>query len=308
MALKIIPATEPLPVETLVLTIYGPPGTGKSSLAFTAGNILLIDADRGAYRAQNRGNVATAYQWIDISSITAEDIAPYSAIALDTAGRTLDLLTVDILKGNPKLSQGNGALSQRGYGELKSSFQQWLSRVRSLGKDVILICHMTEEYKGDDIIERIDAQGSSKNEIYKVSDAMCRIQVNPDGSRVLNFDPREGGYGKNPAQLPRVPFPHPSQAPDTLSKVIAQIKASLNRMTEQQAEAVKASDEWKTAVDEAKCAEDINLLVALAKDRKVKAAQKAQLAHRAKELGLAFDKASGLYTLVVPSPFAEVNP
>jgi len=268
MSLKIIPATEPLPVAQLVVTIYSAPGLGKSSLLFTGGKVLSLDTDRGSYRAHNRKDVVSPQSWADIAHMTAEDLAPYDLIGLDTAGRALDLLTVDIIKSNPKLAQGNGALSQRGYGELKSRFQQWLAVMRSLGKDVILVCHMAEEYKGDDIIERIDVQGSSKNEIYKCSDAMCRIQIMPDGGRVLNFDPREGGYGKNPAQLPRIPFPHPDKAPDTLAKVLADIKAALNRQTVAQADEVKRQQQWEQATAKTTDLGECAMLVQLAAEQK----------------------------------------
>jgi hypothetical protein len=302
MTLRIVPATDPLPVENLVVTVYSQPGLGKSSLAFTAGKVLLLDTDRGAYRSQNRGAVALANDWSDIATLPPDQLAPYDVIALDTAGRALDILSVDILRSNPKLSQGNGALSQRGYGELKVRFQQWLSQMRTLGKDVVLICHMTEEYKGDDVVERIDAQGSSKNEIYKVSDAICRIQVNPDGSRFLNFDPREGGYGKNPAQLPRVPFPHPSVQPDTLAKVLADIKAALNYQTEAQAEARKEENTWTEALAEISTVEQFNtIMVPLAKERKGRFG--AFVKKAAEGRGYKFDKAAGVY--VVPEEVVE---
>lgn len=268
MPLKIIAASDPLPITNIVQTIYAAPGLGKSTLLFTGGKVLSLDADRGSHRAKNRKDVVSPQSWSDIATMTAEELAPYDVIGLDTCGRALDLLTVDIIKGNPKLAQGNGALSQRGYGELKSRFQQWLSLMRSMGKDVVLVAHMTEEYKGDDIIERLDVQGSSKNEIYKSSDAMCRIQIMADGSRVLNFDPSAGGYGKNPAQLGRIPFLHPDKDPDTLAKVIAQIKLVLNQQTVAQAEAVKRQQEWEQAAAKTENVEECAKLARLAHEQK----------------------------------------
>ena len=268
MSLKIIAATDPLPVTQLVVTVYSAPGLGKSSLLFTGGKVLSLDTDKGSYRSQNRKDVVSPESWQDIAHLTAEDLVPYDVIGLDTAGRALDLLTVDIVKSNPKLAQGNGALSQRGYGELKARFQQWLAAMRSFGKDVVLVAHMTEEYKGDDIIERLDVQGSSKNEIYKSSDAMCRIQIMPDGSRVLNFDPTSGGYGKNPAQLPKIAFLHPNQAPDTLAKVLADIKTALNHQTTAQAEAVKRQQEWENATGKITDLGECAMLVRLAHEQK----------------------------------------
>jgi hypothetical protein len=125
---------------------------------------------------------------------------------------------------------------------------------------------------------------------------MCRIQVDNGGNRYLNFDPREGGFGKNPAQLPRLQFPHPDKNPHFLADVIAQIKASINKMTEAQGEAVKEMDAWKAAVDGAESVEDINTLVKVAVDRKHGAPMKAMLYERATALGFTFDGKAKHYT------------
>jgi hypothetical protein len=294
MALHIVKSTEPMPVDNIVLTVYAAPGLGKSTLGFTADKPLMLDFDKGAYRSGNRGDAVTVTKWSDVEAMTAEDLAPYNTILVDTAGRALDAMGVDIILKNPKAGRG-GNLTLQGYGELKGRFTQWHSFLRSQGKDLVLICHMSEEKNGDDTMERIDAQGSSKNEIYKSSDAMCRIQIQPDGSRVLNFDPREGGFGKNPAQLPRLTFPHPDKNPHFLSDVIAQIKASINMQTEAQADAQKENQDWATAVASIETAEDINKLVTVATERKLAAPQKGLLADRAKELGLTFDKVAKVY-------------
>lgn len=297
MALKIVKATEPMPVENIVLTIYAQPGVGKTSLAFTADKPLLLDFDKGAYRAQNRGETVPVSSWADISGMTAEDLAPYSTVVIDTAGRALDSLSADIISANPKAGRGDGSLTLQGFGTLKSRFAQWQAFLRSLHKDLVLAAHLDEQKNGDDVIERIDAQGGSKNEIYKSSDAMCRIRLDNKDQRYLDFDPRQGGYGKNPAQLPKIPFPAPSVQPDTLAKVIAQIKGAINRRTEEQAAAVKEQGEWEEAIEEAADLPAVNLLIKLSKERHLSKGQKAQLVEKATSLGFAFDKETGLYAM-----------
>ena len=294
MALRIIKATEPMTIQNIVLTIYAQPGLGKTSLSFTADKPLMLDFDRGSYRSQNRGDAVPVHQWKDVEAMTATDLEPYHTIIVDTAGRALDALSTDIINGNPKMGK-NGNLSLQGYGELKGRFSRWQNFLRSLGKDLVLVCHMEEQKNGDDLLERIDAQGSSKNEIYKSSDAMCRIQILADGSRVLNFDPREGGFGKNPAQLPKLPFVHPAQNPRFLADVIAQIKESINRITEAQAREKQESEAWQAAVNEIATLEEVNVLVKLAVERQLDAAKKGLLSSKASELGFVFDKASNAY-------------
>jgi hypothetical protein len=300
--LKIIPASEPLPISNIVLTLYAAPGLWKTSTAQTAEAPLTLDFDKGIYRAFNRKASVTIVKWADVAGMTAEDMAPYKTIVVDTAGRALDALSQDIIDGNPKMGRADGSLSLQGFGALKSRFAQWQAFLRSQGKDMILVCHMSEEKQGDDMLERIDAQGSSRNEIYKSSDAMCRIRLDNKDQRYLDFDPRQGGFGKNPAQLPKIPIPDLHANPAFFAGVIAEIKAALNRQTAEQAEAVKQQDEWTVCVAEAADLRAINTLVALSKERKLSKGQKGLLMVRAKALGFEFDKATNLY--VVPAGVA----
>lgn len=296
MTLKIVPASDPLPVENIVLTIYAAPGYGKTSLAFTADKPLMLDFDRGSYRAATRGDSVPVSSWSDVAQMTADDLAPYSTIVVDTAGRALDALSADIIAGNPKAGRGDGSLTLQGFGTLKSRFAQWQSFLRSLKKDLVLVCHMDEQKNGDETQERIDAQGASRNEIYKSSDAMCRVRLDTRDQRYLDFDPRQGGFGKNPAQLPKIAFPDPRQNPRVLADVIAQIKGAVNRMTEEQATARKEQDTWVDAAKECDTLEKFNTtMLSLARERK--GALKAFVEAEAKRRGYAYDKATKLYTV-----------
>ena len=295
MALRIVKATEPMTISNIVLTVYAAPGYGKSTLAFTADKALLLDFDKGSYRAAKRGDAVPVASWPDVQSMGADDLKDYNTIVVDTAGRAIDSLAADIIANNPKAGRGDGSLTLQGFGTLKSRFAQWQGFLRSLGKDLVLVCHMDEQKNGDDTMERIDAQGSSKNEIYKSSDAMCRIRLDGKDGRYLDFNPRAGGFGKNPAQLPQMPFPHPDQNPHFLGDVIKQIKDSINKITQVQAEAVSEAKEWEAAVAEASTVDAINLLVMMSKERKSSVMQKGLITKKAKELGLEFDKATGKY-------------
>src|SRR6185312_8308066 len=169
MSLKITKAADPISVERLNLCIYAQPGIGKTSLAFTADAPLLLDFDQGAHRAANRKDTVRVASWGDVANMTADDLAPYKTLIIDTAGRALDALTADIIRRNPKAGRG-GALTLQGYGTLKSEFVAWLKMVNGFGMDVVLIAHMDEQRNGDEIIERLDVQGGSKGEIYKAAD------------------------------------------------------------------------------------------------------------------------------------------
>ena len=268
MTLKIVQPSEPSLVENLVLTLYSAPGWGKTSLACSADKPLLLDADKGSHRATGVKARVIINSWNDVVGLSADDLTPYNTIIIDTGGTLITKLMAHLIAQDPKNAGSYGGMSGKGWGNVNSSIDVLLNKIIGAKKDVVIVCHMEEQEKNGNITERIDASGKPRNTIYRLSDAMCRIVMNPDGSRFLDFDPREGGYGKNPAQLGRIPFPAPDKDPDTLAKVIAQIKATLNRQTEAQAEAVKRQQEWEQAAEKIQTFEECIGLVRVAHEQK----------------------------------------
>jgi hypothetical protein len=175
---------------------------------------------------------------------------------------------------------------------LKAEFVAWLKALNAYGKDVILVAHMDEQRIGDDIIERLDVQGGSKGEIYKAADAMGRVSIK-DGKRVLNFNPTEAAFGKNPGRLDVLPIPHPDKDPEFMADVIATIKTRLNELTAEQAAAQKVIADWRQSIDAMQGAADFNIAAKhiggqpVAVRELFKAAAKAQ--------GLTWDKATNGY-------------
>lgn len=266
MALKITRAADPLPVTKLTVVLYAPPGLGKTSMAFTAESPILLDFDHGAHRSQFRKDTVQIERWADVESIEASDLEPFKTVVIDTAGRALDTLGADIIRKNPKMKGFGGALSLQGYGALKSAFVSWLALLHSFGKDVILIAHADEQRNGDDIIERLDVQGGSKNEIYKVADAMGRIRKQ-DGRTILDFSPRENGFGKNPAQLPIIDVPDFRKEGEFFAGIVAEIKAALNAQSEAGMKAQAEIDEARAWFSSLDTADDFNGVIEQIKDR-----------------------------------------
>lgn len=291
MTLRIIKSAEAIVVERLNVCIYGQPGAGKTSLAFTAESPLLLDFDQGAHRAANRKDTVRVSSWSDVADMKADDLAAYKTIVVDTAGRALDSLTADIIKRNPKAGRG-GALTLQGYGTLKAEFVAWLKQLNGFGLDVVLIAHMDEQRNGDELIERLDVQGGSKGEIYKAADAMGRVSIK-GGARMLNFNPTEAAFGKNPGHLDPLTIPHPDKDPDFLANVVASIKDRLNALTEEQTKAQESLEGWRVRIAAMKTAEDFNAAQAEIKGAPppVRALYVAEVA----QAGFVFDKPSSKY-------------
>jgi hypothetical protein len=189
-----------------------------------------------------------------------------------------------------------GALTLQGYGALKAEFTAWLKMLRTLGKDVVLVAHSSEDKNGDDLIERLDIQGGSKGEIYKSADAMGRLSL-VNGKRILNFSPTDAAFGKNPASLQPLTVPDISSDPQFLGGVIATIKERINALTEAQKKRQNAIADWLAKFDEAKTAKDFNKLVGEVKlvDSSIIEAVKGALHKTATAAGMKFDSKVSAY-------------
>lgn len=290
MPLHIIKATEPIEVTQLVGCVYAQPGLGKTSLGYTAEAPLILDFDGGAYRAANRGDTVQVRDWEEAANMTLKDLTGYRTLVVDTAGRALDLLSADIIHRNPKLGNG-GALTLQGFGALKAQFIGWTKMVRGFGLDVLLLAHSDEQRKGEEVIERLDMQGGSKNEIYKVADVMGRLSIRGN-QRVLNFNPSDAAFGKNPAQLGEILVPDYALEPQFFGKLLASIKAKLNEQSAVQKDAARMLADWKSEIDQAKTAEEFNALVpkVAASNELVRTNVKRLLISTGKKAGFDFDK------------------
>lgn len=292
MTLRIVKASDPIKIDRINGCIYAPPGVGKTTLCQTAEEPLTLDFDKGIHRASNRKDSVPITSWKDAAALTAEDLEPYKTIVVDTAGRALDFLSADIIKENPKAGRSDGSLTLQGFGSLKSRFGSWLKTLNMFGKDVVLVAHMDEQRSGDDVIERLDVQGGSKGEIYKSVDYMGRIFIR-DKKRVIDFSPRENSFGKNPAGFEVLTVPDIALDGHFLATVIADIKAKINTLSEDQKVAQAAVESWADAISDFKTLDDFNKHM-----KEVQKAPKAVhilFAEKAKNFGFVADKKLGLF-------------
>lgn len=287
MTLKITKANDVIEVKNLCLTIYSQPGLGKTSLAFTASRPLLLDFDKGAYRAVDRKDVVQIADWRDVAGVKAADIAEYDTIIIDTVGKALDSLAADIIRGNSKLSYG-GALNQQGWGQLGVRFSAFLKLLRGMGKDVVLISHMDEKPDGDQIKERLKIQGGSKDLVLTDSDVIARISIF-NKERHLIFSPTETAFGKDPAGIRSMVVPDASSAvyETCLTDIISDIKGGLNSLSEAQVERRSEIEWFKAQLPEMNSVDEINGVLGRAKKggRDIS----MMVVDRAAELGFDFD-------------------
>ena len=238
MALKVVPATEAIPVNQLVIVVYGEPGAGKTTFAYGADNPYLIDFDGGAYRSgARRGSTALVEAWSDVEDI---DLSKADTVIVDTGGAALDKLALALVDENAKMGRTSGGLSMAGWGALKSRFSAWIKRLIASGKDIVIITHGREEQRGDqDAVVRLDMQGGSKEFVYQLADIMGYLYRDGSG-RVFDCSPSGGLWGKNPAGWKRVEI---GFGTGTLAKLIADAKSKMGAVSVKgPAEASKLDD------------------------------------------------------------------
>lgn len=302
MTINITRSTDPIAVQTITLLVYGSPGIGKTSLAFTAEAPLLLDTDRGAHRSGFRKDAVLVERWADVASMTAADLTDYKTIIVDTVGRLLDVMTADIIQRNPKMQGYGGALSLQGYGALKAAYATWLGTLASMGKDVVLIAHDKEDKKGDELIVRPDIQGGSYGEVFKRADGIGYMSRS-GRQTVLDFSPTDRWIGKNAAGFEPLVVPDFNADPRYFATVIADTKAALNRMSEEQQRVVAEIAGWQERAAEASTADEVNALVADARGltAPVGPQAKAAIVARAKALDLRWKGSKDEGSFVAPA-------
>jgi hypothetical protein len=193
--------------ELLLLgIIYGTPGAGKSTLALSAPNPALIDADEGMRRVEKRfqapslpmADYATLLELLD-----SDELDQFDTIIVDTLGRVIERISDYLAAESASNRKRDGSLSLPGYGRLKVEFQRLVRKVRNKRKHLVFVAHSREERDGDLRLIRIDGgPGGSATELIKDLDFIGFMDKISPVERVISFDPCEKFYAKNPWQLP----------------------------------------------------------------------------------------------------------
>jgi hypothetical protein len=259
--MKIIRSTEPIEVAHPVFLLFGQPGICKSSLGYSAKDPLTLDFDRGAHRAANRRDTLVIDTWADVAELmkSPDALTPYATITVDTVGRCLDVITADIIHETPKLGP-NGNLSQQGWGTLKNRFRQWMSTLRALGKDVVLIAHDKEDKDGDTRIVRPDIVGGSFGEVMKIADFVGYVQM-VGRERVLDFNPTDRYIGKNPAGWAPFKVPPVEKATTFMADLLTKGRAALGAISEESAKLTVIVEEWRDRIAGFKTPADYNAAI-----------------------------------------------
>lgn len=280
--------------QTIKCLIYGQAGTGKTTLALSAPKPLLLDFDGGVNRLNNghRADTVQIKNWGECLQVMKEDLSSYQTIVVDTIGKMLDFIIEDVCKGRvPQIKD---------WGPINNNFTSFCRQLNGLNKNIIFVAHRDNRKEGDKNVFVPAIREKSYNSIVTELDLMGYLESRDD-KRVITFDFSDRNDGKNTCNLPRfinIPTVVDAQGnalPNTFlaTSVIAPHLAKLKEGEELQRKYRSVIQEIKEELEMVDDAETMNLFVAnidkFAHVGSSKAASKALITAKAKELGLKFN-------------------
>lgn len=181
--------------KTLKCLIYGQAGTGKTTLALSAPKPLLLDFDGGAKRLNAKHAVDTVQItcMADCDAVLREDLSAYETIVVDTVGKMIDFIIVDVCKGRlPQIKDWNA---------INNRFTIFCHELSCLNKNIIFVAHRDNRKEGDNNVFIPAIREKNYNAIVTELDLMGYLESR-DNKRVITFDFSDRNDGKNTCDLP----------------------------------------------------------------------------------------------------------
>lgn len=292
--------------KNIIMIISGLPGVGKTTLALSAPDVVLIDADEGLSRVKPEhrkdSSMVKTYEELlaDIKSFEGR----YKTVAIDTCGALIDLIKDWAIRTEPSASKKSGGFSQQGYGFVKTEFLRLSAELRKKF-NVVFLFHAAKDRQGDEVFYDIVCEGSAKTLVWQPADLGAYLHI-VNGERYMGFTPTmnynaKSAYGIK--GLVKVPELADGQPNDFLLRLFAQVKSNIAAehaaLQPQQEQYDKTMMEGRVVIETIQNPEDVTeatkaikgLSHALTSERELKAA----LMERIKELGIAYNKETKAY-------------
>ena len=292
--------------KNIIMIISGLPGVGKTTLALSAPDVVLIDADEGMSRIkpEHRKDSSMCKTYEELLADIKECEGRYKTIVIDTCGALIDLLKDWAVRNDPKASKSSGGISLQGFGVVKTEFLRLSAELRKKF-NVIFLFHESKEKNGDEVFYDIVCEGSARTLVWQPADLGAHLHI-VNGERYLGFTPTmnynaKSAYGiKGLIKVPELDDGEPN---DFLTKLFATVKKNLQEEGEGAAKQKEAYQDAIAAgavlIDAIKGPEDVvgalksvdGMDHALTSKKEILASVKARLA----ELGIVYNKTTKAY-------------
>ena len=292
--------------KNIIMIISGLPGVGKTTLALSAPDVVLIDADEGMSRVKPEhrkdSSMVKTYEELltDIKSFEGQ----YKTVVIDTCGALIDLMKDWAMRTEPSASKKSGGFSQQGYGFVKTEFLRLSAELRKKF-NVVFLFHASKDRQGDEVFYDIVCEGSAKTLVWQPADLGAYLHI-VNGERYLGFTPTmnynaKSAYGiKGLIKVPELKDGEPN---DFLTKLFATVKKNIAAEKEalkpQQDAYDVAMEAGKLAINSIKSPDDVkpamdaikSLPHALTSEKELKAIMSEKL----KELCIVYNKETKAY-------------
>jgi len=288
--------------KKLSMIIAGVPGIGKTTLALSSPKPLLIDLDNGVSRVEARFRTDTAiessYKEL-IDDLSQADLSKYETIVIDTGGKLLEMMKPVVINEDAKNGKRDGNLSLQGYGAVKKKFREFISFVRGLDKNLIIVFHASEVSLDNDTTGlRIRIEGSSRDDVWDDMDIGGFVEMKGK-RRVIGFSNCERYYAKGTHGIHgeyEIPLLDSESKNNFISDLFKKIKADLKKETEDVEKYNQVMSGIKPFIDKASSVEQLNKLFDKYNEMEHYLTSKKELGfalqQKAKELGVRYDKDS----------------
>lgn len=216
--------------KNIIVILTGLPGVGKTTLALSAPDVLLIDADEGMARVtpahRKDSSICKTYEELLADVKTAE--GKYKTIVIDTCGALIDMLKDWAVRTDAKSSKSSGGISLQGFGVVKTEFLRFSAELRKKF-NVIFLFHESKDKQDDNVFYDIVCEGSARTLVWQPADLGAHLHI-VNGERYLGFTPTmnynaKSAYGiKGLIKVPELKDGEPN---DFLTKLFAQVKANI---------------------------------------------------------------------------------
>lgn len=217
--------------KNIVMIIAGMPGTGKTTLALSAPDVLLIDADEGMARIkqEHRKDSAMCKTYEELLADIKAAENHYKTIVIDTGGALIDLLKDWATRTDPKASKASGGFSLQGFGIIKTEFLRLFAELRKKF-NVVLLFHESKEKADEGFTYELVCEGSARTLVWQPADLGAHMFIQ-NGERYLGLSPTaqysaKGAYGIK--GLVRVPELKDGEPNDFLTKLFEKVKTNLS--------------------------------------------------------------------------------
>lgn len=292
--------------KNFIMILTGLPGVGKTTLALSAPDPVLIDADQGIVRVrpEHRKDSSVCQTYEELLSDVKSFYGAYKTVVIDTGGALIDMLKDWAMRTEPSANKKNGGISQTGFGIVKSEFLRLSAELRR-HFNVIFIFHVAKDRNGEDVYYDLICEGSAKNSVWQPADVGAYMYIS-NGERYLGFTPTanytaKAAYGiEGIVKVPKLTSDQPNTLVTELFNTMRSTLEAENAQGEKEQEmyetAMAQGREIIAAVDDGASATDAskvlkNLPHALTSQKELSALLKQRVA----ELGLVWSKSARAY-------------